>query len=276
MVTYANRSLERGATILDCLGEARHPMSLTEIAASTALNTATLYRLLEVLSELEYVHRNQKTGRYTIGYRIYRIGRSTRQLESLARDARPFLLRLSHGLNETALLGALDGQQVVYYDKVEPWRGLKLNTVGPGVRLKAHATALGKAMLALIPDPEVVALYRGQPLLVNTKNTITDIGTLLRELAKVRQQGYALDEGETTVNHHCVAVPIRNSLGLATMAISICRPGTRRGDPPREVVARYIQKCASDIVAFRAPKLHAQRIAENPLLCEPVGDSFDA
>lgn len=250
MVRYANISLERGAAILEALGAAGAPLTLTEIAAETSLNRATAFRLLAVLQRLGFVHKDARAGVYTLGYKIFGLGGATRSVEAIVRDAQPFVRRLAHDTGLTCFVVALQGTQVVCYDKVEPPQGMNVHT-SIGMRIDAHATSTGKVLLAARPDEEVRELYRSHPLYRHTDRTLTSLPALLAELVLVRRRGYAIDTGELLPGVETLGVPVPSGDERALIAISTT--GNVSGHPPEAFRARLamMQRTAQQIFAFR-------------------------
>jgi IclR family transcriptional regulator, KDG regulon repressor len=250
MATYSNISLERGAVLLEALDRAATPQSLTDIAREVGLNRATTFRLLAVLQQLGYAHKNQRTGRYTLGHKIYAIGRTVRGIETAVDDAAPFVRRLAGELGMTTFVAALQGNQAVVHDKVEPPGGINLHT-SIGMRIDAHASSGGKALLASRPAEEVRELYRSHPLYRHTGRTITTLPGLLAELDIIRKRGYAIDTGELIPSVETLAVPVMSTVERALIAISTT--GNVSGMSPEGFRARLaaMQRTARQIYAFR-------------------------
>jgi DNA-binding IclR family transcriptional regulator len=256
MTRYANGSLARGTAILEALGAAGEPLSLTAIAAGIGLNRPTTFRLLAVLQQLGYVHKNAREGVYTLGYRIYALGGTARAVEAIVRDARPFVRRLAFELDMTTFVAALQGPQVVCYDKVEPPGGIDVHT-SIGMRIDAHATSTGKVLLASRPEEEVRELYRSHPLYRHTRRTITTLPGLLAELALIRRRGYAVDTGELLPGVESLAVPVPSTVDRALVAISTT--GNVSGMAPEAFRARLaaMRRTAQEIYAFRVEGVEA-------------------
>ncbi len=250
MTHYANGSLERGAAILESLGSASDPLTLTEVAAAIDLNRPTTFRLLAVMQGLGLVHKDERKSRYTLGFKIFQMGRSSRRLESIARDARLFLRRLAYDLDRTSFLSTLQGTQVVCYDKVEPPGGVSIHT-SIGMRVDAHATGPGKLLLAHREVDEVRELYRNHPLFRHTGKTITSLPELLSELRTIRQQEYAIDRGELLPDQQSVAVPVATTLDQAFMAISVNGPVSRLPAAKLDVMLARMRQAAQQIHDYR-------------------------
>ena len=222
---YQNQSAERSFAILECVGAAENPIPLAVIARETGLNRATVFRMLAVLTRMGWIYKNEADITYALGARSFALGRWQNQLETVAHHARPFIRRLAGDIDEAVHLAALEGPQIVYFDKVDPPEGHPASTA-IGMRLDAHANGAGKAMLAWLEPDEVRQLYYLHPPHAHTARTISNVDALLRELAVIRVQGYAVDEGEMIPGLTCVAAPIMNALGRAVAALSVSGPAS--------------------------------------------------
>ena len=260
MTRYANNSLMRGSAILEALDRVGAPLSLTDIARETGLNRSTAFRLLAVLQQLGYAHKNERTGRYTLGHKIYAIGRTVRGIETVVGDAAPFVRRLAGELGMTTFVAALQGTQAVVHDKVEPPGGINLHT-SIGMRIDAHASSSGKALLAGRPVEEIRELYRSHPLYRHTGRTITTLPGLLAELDTIRRRGYAVDTGELVPSVETLAVPVMSTVERALIAISTTGNVSAMTAEAFRARLAAMQRTARQIYAFRvagaAPALPA-------------------
>ncbi len=252
-----NRSLIRGVKILECLGDAGVAISAAEVARRTGLHRATVHRLLTALSQLGYVHKNIEANTYTTGFYLHTFGHTPNIIASIVRHARRFLERLAEETGETVCLGALEGIQMVYCDRI-----VSANAVGfapeVGMRLDAHATAIGKALLAIRPEPELRLYYAHHRLAIHTPHTVKSTAQLLRMLATTRRRGYAIEAEEYVVGRRAVAAPIINPYGRATCALSVEGPAARLADaalPELGVrVAALAKEIADHVVSFDRPR----------------------
>ncbi|MEP4378319.1 MAG: IclR family transcriptional regulator [Alphaproteobacteria bacterium] len=222
---YQNQSAERSFAILECVDAAENPVPLAVIARETGLNRATVFRMLAVLTRMGWIYKNETDATYALGHKAFALGRRRNHLETIVHHARPFIRRLARDLEETVQLAALEGPQIVYCDKVVPPDGHSVSTA-VGMRLDAHATGAGKAMLTWLAPDEVRDLYRQHPPVGHTPRTITIVDALVRELEVIRLQGYAVDEGEMIPGLACVAAPVLNTLGRAVAALSVSAPAS--------------------------------------------------
>lgn len=220
------QSVSRAFALLELVAQSNNGRSISELSEASNLPLATTHRLLNTLVQLGYVEQDAETRLYGLGLRFLHLhGHVIRRL-NLAEQAMPQMKVLMRRVNETVHLAVLDDTQILYIDRVEG-----LQTVGMytqiGKRAPAHATALGKAMLAFLPDSvwRYVAERTGLPRLSPT--TITTVEAFEAELAATRQRGYAIDNSETGEPVRCVAAPIYDYTGQVIAAASISGPAER-------------------------------------------------
>ena len=222
------RGIESVSRALDLLeAVANEELGLVELSRRTGLQPSTTHRLLATLKARGYVWRDEDSGRYLLGYRVLRLGSGLeRRSSGLTTIARPYMERLHKITRETVYLTVLDGGDVVYLHQMLRDPSPDMLTV-PGLRVPAHASALGKAMLAF-SEPDIVDAALGdQPLERYTERTITDRALLDRALATVRGQGYAINLGEFMEGLICVAAPIFDDAGHVAGALSVSGPTLR-------------------------------------------------
>ena len=234
MPRYENHATEKTLYLLEAVCDADGPISLTDLATKLEMSRTTAFRHLKVLEKNGFVLQTPDK-LYLPGYMVFRLGRRERQWRTNRDLAAPLLRRLAHETGMTVHLGGLEGSQVIYLMKVAPSDDYSVFT-REGMRLDAHATALGKAMLAYQNEDAVRALYRYRRLERYAQNTITTIEALLGGLRAVRRTGYAVERGESVPGLVCVAAPIITTLlarGLCASfasrsASTRCPPGSAR------------------------------------------------
>lgn len=246
MPTYANQSLERGFAILECLRASTRGRSVSEVARATGLHRATAHRLLEALCGLGYVYKSPDDRRYWVGYQLHAFGHRSSMIARITHHARPFLRTLAHELDETVHIGALDGTQAFYCDRIATARAPR-SEIQVGDYFDAHATALGKALLALRDADDLRRSYRHAAPRAHTGRTITNVAALLRELAAVRKAGYAIGDEELLPGVRAVAVPLMNPERRAACAIAVSGPKARLGDARLPRYAEKLQATAKAI-----------------------------
>ena len=227
---YRIQVLSRAFSVLDAFDEDRPHMRLDELHRRTAIPKPTLLRIVRTLELERFLVRDD--GRYTLGARILTLAHNYLGKTSLPRLTEPHFRRLArtHGLSIS--LAVLDEIEVVYLAVENP--KLELGLQGDlGKRHPAHATAVGKVLLAALDRATLRHRLDGLTLTSLTPNTHTDLAALLGELDLVRRQGHAVDDEERGIGIRCVAVPIRDAGGSVMAAMSCAGPTPRC--PPESV-----------------------------------------
>jgi len=218
--------LDRALAILDMLSSEGPDLALGEISEKLELHKSTAHRLIMVLERHKLIERNSVNGRYRLGLKLFELGTKAVSQLDLRERARPFLDRLVLETSETVHLGILDDTEVVYLDKVEPARSVRMSS-SVGRRNPAYCTAMGKVMMAYLPEAQVEAIVRKHGLPAVTANTITSFLELKRELIAIRERGYAIDNEEIEEGVRCVGCVVRNFSGGPLAAISVSGPAFR-------------------------------------------------
>jgi IclR family acetate operon transcriptional repressor len=241
---YAIRAVQRVCDILDLLQQEPGGTSLARAAEVTELPKSSAFRYLATLEERRYVERDPESGEFRLGLGL--LPMEARQLKTLIRRVRPHLERLQQEFQETANLGLLDGDSVVYLDIVESDHTMRL-AARPNDRDSLHATALGKAIAAELPLDRVREVIRAQGLPALTERTITSESGLLETLEKIRAEGHSVDDGENEVGALCVARALR--IGDLYLAISVSGPIARFTPERVPLVATRLEQVTSQIAA---------------------------
>ncbi len=254
------QTIERVSSILDILGENPYGISVRDLSLRVKLPKGTTHRLLSSLSYFGYARQDPKTRNYLLGFRLVELGNLLLSQLDLRKEAEPFLRELAERTKETVHLVFLDRNEIVYIDKVEieaGHSGLKMAS-RVGLRNPAHSCAVGKVLLADLPEKALDHFIQERGLPKRTENTITDFYQLKEHLAMVRRQGYAIDDQENEKGIRCVGAPIYNEAGKVVAAISISGPAfqvtkkriqTRLKKEVKETASKISQK-----VGFRERK----------------------
>ena len=221
---YQISSLEKGLGILEAIVR-NGQLTVTEAAKMLSLNRASAHRFISTLRDLGYVRRNPN-GDYEATFKLLELGMAQADKFEIRRMAKPVMRDLAAEFDETVNLGILDHGMVVYLDKVESRELLRMDS-GVGTTTPPHATALGKAMAAFLPPKDLAELVRSIRFEPMTANTITEAEAFMREMASIRQKGYAVDNEELSVHLYCVAAPIFDLNGYPSYAMSVSGPASR-------------------------------------------------
>ena len=223
------QSLERAARILNVLSGFSQGLSLGELAQKVSLSKGTVHRLLTSMSYLEFIRQDPLSKQYLLGFKLVELGNSLLSQIDFRSEAKPLLMELAERVKETVHMVILDEQEVLYIDKVEPIgnsTGLRMASM-LGSRIPAHCSAVGKVLLAFLPEERFEKIVAAKPLARKTTNTITDPVKLKTHLDQVRRNGYAFDNEENEIGIRCVAAPICDQRGEVIAAISISAPAIR-------------------------------------------------
>ncbi|RSN46756.1 IclR family transcriptional regulator [Actinomadura sp. WAC 06369] len=215
-VAESVRSLERAFELLEHLADAGGEMALSELTEVSGLPMPTIYRLMRTLVNRGYV-RQEPSKRYALGPRLIRLGEGAGRL--LGSWAGPVLSRLVDEVGETANMAVLEGDEAVYVAQVPSRHSMRMFTE-VGRRVQPHCTGVGKALLSQLPEAKVREILARTGMAAHTPSTFTDPESLIAELARVRERGYALDEEEQEVGVRCVAVPLRGAPALTALSVS--------------------------------------------------------
>jgi IclR family acetate operon transcriptional repressor len=237
------RAIRRTCLVLREIGAAASTgASLPQLVAATRMPKSSVHRYLEVLVQEGFLERDALSGLYRLGARI--VALAINEAPLLVLRARPHLERLRDRFDETVNLGVLSGDNIVYLDIVESPRTVRL-AARIGDRDMVHSTALGKAIVAELPEAEVRSLLKRTGLPRRTANTITRAADFMTHLELVRGHGFALDDQENDMEGRCVAVPIPGP--RVQYAISVSGITTRFPMSKTAEVAREIRQIVSEL-----------------------------
>lgn len=214
------QSVERALMLLDFLAQENREMSLTEIAKAMSWPKTTVHGLIATLRDRHYVDQSPATGRYRLGVRLFELGNLVARSWDIRAIARPAMQDLNSRLGEMVQLATEDSGEVLYLEKLDSTHMMRIVSE-TGARLPMHCTGLGKVLLAYKKPSEVKWILMKHEMRMMTVRTITDRETLEKELTKIRQQGYAIDDREIMDSLRCVAAPIYDREGNVEYAISI-------------------------------------------------------
>lgn len=233
MKTGTIQSLERGLKILDILGQAGKPLLLGEIAEHFSIDRSSVFRLVTTLVRCGYAFQDPETKRYAIGYRVLALSGAASSQSRLDELARPVMADIVARTGQNTHLAVLDGSDVVFIAVDQPQSAVTLN-ITVGTREPAWVTALGKTLLAFLPDKERSTFISGIRFQKYTFRTATNAADLEKELASVRSTRLAVDDEEYRPGIVCFAAPVFDHLKQARYAVGIS--GLRDAIKPHESV----------------------------------------
>ena len=238
------QSLVRALTLLNRIAESTDDgESLSELAQQVGLPASTAHRLLLTLEQERYVRFSGEGRLWTIGVQAFVTGCAFLKTRSLVGLSRPRLRLLMEETGETVNLAVEDKGEAVYLAQVE-CREMMRAFARPGMRTPMHCSAVGKAILSVTSDKAAAKILHQHGMARLTVKTIISPAALRQELAKVREQGYAVDDEEHAVGLRCVAAPIFDETGDVIAAVSISGPMARIGEERVSVLGRMVVQAA--------------------------------
>ena len=220
---YPIKVLNKSLSILEILLQQGSAMNMTELSEKLGFYPSTIHRILDTLKHRGYVEQDPHTQKYHLGLKALELGMAKLHQMDLVREATPYLKELVNQCNETVHLGVLEAGEVLYLAKEESSQTIRMISY-VGKRAPLHCTALGKVLLAFLPEEERKKILEQKELPRLTDNTITDRNKLEKEFSKIQKQGFALDQEENEKDVRCIAAPIRNYQGEVIAALSISSP----------------------------------------------------
>lgn len=232
------QSVDRACDLLDVLAEADGALPLAAIAQRTGLTAPTAHRLLRTLLTRGYVRQTAER-EYALGAQLIHLGRrATPQLATLAQGV---LAELESISEETANLAVLDGDEVAYIAQMPSRHRMRMFTE-VGRRVLPHASGVGKAMLATLPEAHARSIIERTGLPEYTPSTLVTAEALLDNLRESRRRGFAIDDGEQEVGVRCIAVAVPHASPPA--AVSISGPSARVTDAKAPEFIAALQRAA--------------------------------
>ena len=217
------QSLERAFAILEEIARHREGVGLAELSKRVGLHSSTTFHLVRTMAQLGYVNQPKDSKKYRIGRRLFTLAAAALDEIELVNVATPVLERLTLDTGESGHFAIRSGDDIVVVAKTAGGGMFQLVDRSGAVR-PAHATALGKVLLAALTAPELERFLQVRELRRFTAKTIVEREALERELEEVRRMGIAYDDGEFDPEVRCVAVAVRDFAGRATGAIGISGP----------------------------------------------------
>lgn len=216
----------RAFAVLETVVRADRPIAMTEIVDAHGLPKPTVFRLLATLEEAGLVTREPADKCYSAGPRLAQLGLAILTNQSVRRERRAILQRVSDETGETCNLTMVDGIDVVYVDRVESQLPLRVE-LKPGSRVPLHCSASGKLFLSQLARGKRRALIESLSLARFTDHTITHRDALETELERIRKSAVGIDNEEFLTGLLCVAVPVVEPTGRHVATIALQAPSAR-------------------------------------------------
>ncbi|WP_146172110.1 IclR family transcriptional regulator [Melghirimyces profundicolus] len=235
----------KAAAILQCLSGSDSPLGVSEISRKTGIGKSTVHKLLQTLIHVGYVEKTQRDARFRLGIGLIKMAHNSLSRMDIVQVSAPFLETLNEETGETVHLGVPDGHQVVYVNKLESRRAVRMYS-RVGLTAPLYCTGLGKAILSCFSPEEFSRYLEETKLRSYTQNTLSSPSALTREMETIRKRGYVIDDGEHEEEVRCIAVPLEKGSRIFG-AVSVSAPRYRMDDgvllkylPPLKICQKNI------------------------------------
>lgn len=219
------KSVDRSINILEELAKYEEGLGVTELGNRLDIHKSSVHRLLSTLVYKGLVEKDKKNNNYKLGLKIFELGSKIFNDFKISEYTKSYLKKLVKISGERVNLVIPDKDEIVYIDKREDSKNIKIN-LPIGHRSPMHCTAAGKAILANLSQDKIKDIIKSN-LIKFTSNTITEVQDLINELDLIKARNYAIDDSEYKSEIRCVATPIFNYRDEVIAAISICGPKSR-------------------------------------------------
>ena len=243
------QSVERTFDLIEALSQAPKGTGLSELSAATSLNKSTVHRLLGCLIQMGYVSQDENTAKYYLTIKMYEVGGRILNKLDMMTIARPYLEKLSDITGEAVHLVVRDGTDIVYIFKEDAGSNSVRMASRVGLRSPMYCTAVGKAILADLPDKDVSVIWEKSPIAKHTENTITTFDELKAQLDVIRTKGYAFDDEENELEVRCIGASILDNTGKVIGAFSVTAPIGRMSSSRMPVISGLVLKTRKEICA---------------------------
>jgi IclR family transcriptional regulator, acetate operon repressor len=223
------QSLTRGLSILEALAGSDGGLTLTDVAQRAQLPPSTTHRLLSTLEKMGYVYQAGDLGLWCVGLQAFTVGTTFLSNRDFVAQSHAYMHRLMEQAGETANLAILDGTEAVFIAQVQCHEMMR-TLVKLGSRVPLHASGVGKAIFAALPDQQIDAILKVRGLPRITDNTIVAMETMWAALRVIRQRGYSFDDEEHARSTRCVGAAVYDEHAEPLGAISIAGPSSRLSD----------------------------------------------
>ena len=239
------QSLDRAMGLLRLLSE-RTGLTLSELAAESGQAPATVYRVLTTLQGHGMVESEEPGQLWHVGAGTFRIGTAFLRRTKVAERARGPMQALMRATGETANLGVESQDEVLFLAQVETHEAIRA-FFPPGTKSPMHVSGIGKALLAWYPEARVRAIVARRGLPGFTSLSLTSETSLMRDLARTRERGFAVDDQEKAEGMRCVAAPVFNGYGEPVAGLSVSGPAFRIGLSDAARIGALVRAAADEV-----------------------------
>ena len=240
------QSVDRALSIIETLAEDDEGYRLSDLAIRIGLSTSTVHRLLLTLESRRFVQFDRTELKWHVGARAFTVGATFARRRNFSAQAVPYLRKLRDLTRETANLAVVDDEFIVVLTRMES-REIMRSLTKVGGRVAMVASGVGKAVLATYSDEDVSAIIRHHGMPRMTEKSIVRPSDLFKELAKVRRDGYAIDDEEACMGLRCIASVVYNDCSEPLAAISVSGMTGRLTDERLPMLGQTVREVAAEL-----------------------------
>lgn len=239
----------RALRVLETIAATGGSVRMSELAAKLGLAKSSLHHLLAALTDAGWLERDERSKELSLGLRAWEVGQAYERAKTLSQRAQPYMDAVRDRLGETVRLAVLSGTENVLLARSEGVHTLVFDQ-RVGARLPAHATGLGKALLAGLDDAELERRYHDDYAFESfTIHTLTSTSGILEEVARIRDRGWAEDDGEFILGIRCIAYPVRARTGDVVAALSVSVPASRFTNEHQAGTHEFLGQAAQELAS---------------------------
>jgi len=262
---YALRSVNRAIDVLETLGNASEGMGVGEIAEAIGVSRSTAFTLLQTLVARGFVAdlRMGSARLYRLGLSLVHLGDSALLDLGITQVATPVLRQLTDATQLTSRLAVLDDGCAVAIGRIDAPGPFRM-TASLGKRELPHTSSIGKALLARLPDDEVLTLVKRLGMPRRTEHTLTRPDAFLRELHETRRRGYAFDNEEDNIGVVCIGAPVYGRSCETVAAISVTTMKLERSEADLHALGTVVRAHADRISLLLGGPTHVTLPSRSP------------
>ncbi len=239
------KSLYRALKLLECFDEKNTELGASELSRMSGNLKSTTHNIMETFVMCGFAERNPDNGKYRLGHKIMELSSTMYLSNDFRQLLRPYIGRIANHCNETVYLAVPQQASVLYLDAAYPNGSIHVSSV-IGKRVPMYCTAVGKAMLADMPEEVFdLVIKEGMPSL--TPTTLTTEEDLRNDLNETRKRGYAIDNMEHEYGIRCMGIDVKNIRGKVVGGISLSGPSLRLTNEKFEMLAPFMRQIREEI-----------------------------
>ena len=246
---YPIQSLEKALEVIEVLYISGQAMGISDIDEHVDIGKSTVHRVLDTLMSYNYIEQVEDSTKYRLSWKFFEVGQSIpaqRNLLNLNTDA---LQNICEKYGESVNMGIHSDDSMIIISRMVPRTNMAAN-VPIGSKMPLHASSMGKIAVCEFDETDLRKLYPSNDLPIYTPNTIKTIDEFVNELAKVKQQGYAIDDQELYSGITCIAAPIKDFSGKTVAGVSVSGTSSRMTHKKLFEIFEELDVACKDMSAF--------------------------